>query len=944
MRYFLSSRSGPIGFVLLILLPTLIWAQCPTAHQLRDTLAQIAGQPIENQGDQEIQKIKLRHWCNQWKKCGYVRDSTYVDAVLLLGLVHINQKTNTEASRLSEEVIALYRRPRPDLRKSDLSKAYYRQAVALYYLGANEEEMVVLRKALRAAEPSPEGKLWTSNAHLYLVYGYFAKGDYQKALFHAEQGEALAREIGDTISIAKILQQKAQVLSTQKQYDPAKDALEDGIGLLKNDPMHQRSVASQYRLLGFVYKELNQPDQAIACLNRAFRIAKEQKHKPAEFAISLGYLHYELGNYVEAIRHYRVASTLGQSLYSRGLIYYNLGAAYWKLGQFRRAFSYYQLCIAELVVGFKPATLGQLPPAKSIRLITQKLYLLAAIQDKADTWLDYARRAPDSQSKTTRLKNALRTYAVADSMIDYMRYEHEGEGSKLFWRQQTHGLYERAIEACYLANDTELAFRFLEKSKAVLLADKLNELGANLQLSAIDTRQQRALRDSVSDLQSQLADTFLNVKQYRALQNRLEKTGEDFELFRRKLERTNPAYYRYKYDSRIPNIAETRNQLFPKVANAELASTLVSYFVGESAIYAFVLTARRAQLVKLALTPARYQACATEFLALSANRPYLNAHYSRYQVVAHFLYRQLWQPLGIATQRAMVVPDGIFLPFEALLTSARPNDFLLRRHAISYAYSARLMQSPVNRPNSLAGSGFVGFAPEFFESPKLPALRGSPGALESVSQSFWFGKKLVNAEASKAGFLRYAPGARVIQLFTHADADSTDLTEPRIYFHDAALRLSELNRGEQFNAQLLVLSACRTGVGANQHGEGVFSLARSFAALGVPSTVTTLWTVENQPTYALTQLFYTYLNRGLPKDIALQKAKLDWLQEGGAANALPSQWAGMILVGESAPLDGPRYGIWLGGGLLALALAGTLWWYRKKLSSFTAPVYAAGHP
>ncbi|WP_373330870.1 CHAT domain-containing protein [Salmonirosea aquatica] len=912
-------------------------AQCPSPRQLRDTLQQIVGRPYPQQVSE------LRQWSIRWIRCGYPKDSNYVDGTLQLGLVYLNLGTYPEAIRLSEEVVALYGRPNSQLRRSDLAKAYYRQAVALHYL-EDDQAMELLRKAIRVADTTAEGKVWSSNAHLYLVYNYFAKGDYQKALLHATRGETLAREVSDTISISKILQQKAQVLSEQERFGEAQVALEDAIGILKSNPVHQRSVASQYRLLGDVYKNLGKTDEAVQCLNTAFRIAQRQKYKPADFATSLGYLHYELGNYPQAIRYYRIALELDQSPYSKSLIFDNLGAVYWKLNQFRRALSFYQLSIAELVTDFEPTTLGQLPPSKHIRLITQKLYLLATIQDKADTWLDYARRAPDSPSRNVRLRNALRTYALADSMIDYMRYEHEGEGSKLFWRQQTHGLYERAIEACYLANDPERAFHFLEKSKAVLLADKLNELGANRQLSEADTRQQRALRDSVSGLHYQLDETPVGDKNYLALRSRLEKTEDEFDVFRRKLEKTNPAYYRYKYDSHIPSLTETRKRLFSSKAGQGPASTLVSYFMGDSAVYAFVLTLHQARLVKLAITPAQYQAGAGELLALSANGPYLNAHYSRYRALAYLLYRQLWKPLAITTARVMVVPDGIFLPLEALLTTPGPDDFLLRRHAISYSYSARLMQPSTEQPGAFPGSGFVGFAPEFFNRPKLPSLQGSSEALASISQSFWFGKELVNHEATKANFLQYAPTARVIQLYTHADADSTDLTEPRIYFHDTALNLSELNQVDRFQAQLLVLSACRTGVGANQRGEGIFSLARSFAALGVPSTITTLWTVENQPTYTLTRLFYTHLNEGLPKDIALQHAKLDWLREGGAAHTLPSQWAGMILVGEVEALHDGRW-FWIGGTILflALLLGGTFWWYRKRVSRFNVPVPAATH-
>ena len=894
-------------------------------RQFQDTLLQITARASQQQ------EVELRQWRAQWTQCGYPKDSTYVDATLQLGRLFLKSGPYQEAARLSEEVVALYGQFDPKLRRSDLAKAYYRQALALYSLEAEDKGIELLRKVIRTADNTAAGKLWASLAYLHMTYTYFVKGDYQKALILAERGEMLAREIRDTYSISQLLQQKAQILSELKRFEEAKNALQDAIDLLGNDPVYQPSVASHYRVLGDVYKNLNKTDEAINSLNKAFQIARRQNYKPSDFATSLGFYYYELGNYPQAIQYYRTALALHPSANSKSLILDNLGAAYWKLKQFRRALSFYQLGIAEHVAGFEPATLGQLPSAQHIRQTTQKLYLLTTIQDKADTWLDYARQAPDLRKKQVRLRNALRTYALADSMIDYMRYEHEGESSKLFWRQQTHGLYERAIEACYLANDPEHAFHFMEKSKAVLLADKLNELGANRQLSESDTRRQRALRDSVTDLQYQLNETPIGDKNYPILRTRLEKTEDEFETFRRKLEKTNPAYYRYKYDSHIPSLAKIREKLFAGAAGPAEASSLVSYFIGDRAVYAFVLTSRRPRLVKLAITPAQYQSYAGKFLTLSANRPYLNAHYLRYQELAHFLYRQLWQPLEVDTRRVVVVPDGIFLPFEALLTSTGPDDFLLKRHAISYAYSARLLEKMPDRPAASLGSGFVGFAPEFFKTHKLPPLSGSSGALASVSQSFWFGKKLVNTEATKANFLRYAPAAHVIQLFTHADADSTDLTEPRIYFHDAALNLSELNRSERFQAQLLVLSACRTGVGAHQRGEGVFSLARSFAALGVPSTLTTLWTVDNQPTYALTELFYAHLNEGLPMDIALQRAKLDLIGEGSSANGLPSQWAGMILVGEVKALPDGRW--YRRGGFLLLGillLSGIFWWNRKR--------------
>lgn len=74
------------------------------------------------------------------------------------------------------------------------------------------------------------------------------------------------------------------------------------------------------------------------------------------------------------------------------------------------------------------------------------------------------------------------------------------------------------------------------------------------------------------------------------------------------------------------------------------------------------------------------------------------------------------------------------------------------------------------------------------------------------------------------------------------------------------------------------------------------------------------------------------LEEGLPKDEALQRAKLEWLEKGGKADALPSQWAGMILVGDVHPLSVIRYPLILGGSMVLLLLGGGVWWRRKRTS------------
>lgn len=149
-------------------------------------------------------------------------------------------------------------------------------------------------------------------------------------------------------------------------------------------------------------------------------------------------------------------------------------------------------------------------------------------------------------------------------------------------------------------------------------------------------------------------------------------------------------------------------------------------------------------------------------------------------------------------------------------------------------------------------------------------------------------------------------GYSVIQLYTHA-TDSSSTGEPAIYFSDSALYLSELIPETKPATRLIVLSACETGNGKLYNGEGVFSFNRGFAALGIPGSVINLWSVEDESTYKITEFFYKHIAQGLPPDIALQKAKLDFINTSPLAKRLPYFWAAPVFVGKTETLKIPGH-------------------------------------
>ena len=161
-------------------------------------------------------------------------------------------------------------------------------------------------------------------------------------------------------------------------------------------------------------------------------------------------------------------------------------------------------------------------------------------------------------------------------------------------------------------------------------------------------------------------------------------------------------------------------------------------------------------------------------------------------------------------------------------------------------------------------------------------------------------------------------------LFTYNAADTledNDLTAAEIY----AMRL---------RADLAVLSACQTGYGKINRGEGVMSLSRAFAYAGVNTTLMSLWKVPDGATQEIMVNFYKNLQDGQAKDDALHNAKLDYLDKHGQnEGANPIYWAGFVPAGNMSAMDMTNNDTyrWLVVGLLAV-LVGVVLYLRKNLS------------
>ena len=131
---------------------------------------------------------------------------------------------------------------------------------------------------------------------------------------------------------------------------------------------------------------------------------------------------------------------------------------------------------------------------------------------------------------------------------------------------------------------------------------------------------------------------------------------------------------------------------------------------------------------------------------------------------------------------------------------------------------------------------------------------------------------------------------------------------------------------------MAVLSACNTGSGKIQSGEGAISLSRAFSYAGCPSVIMSLWKVPDNQTKEIMVGLYESLNQNLPKDAALRNSKLNYLKNSSESlYNHPFYWAGFVLMGERAPLsDNDDFENWMFIPLLLLIGLGFPM-VRKKL-------------
>ncbi len=516
------------------------------------------------------------------------------------------------------------------------------------------------------------------------------------------------------------------------------------------------------------------------------------------------------------------------------------------------------------------------------------------------------------KSEMNLLKQAIEVYKANDIFLDKIKRDQQLDfASNLVWRTTARNLYEHAIEACYMGDNSRDGFYFFEKGRAALLNDQVNE--------------QRWENDSDIIKLAELKKNILNGEQkangitpssneYLNIQKELYANNQRLAILENTLKAKNPAYFKNYVDTTFLSTSQLRHDVLGN------SKSLIEIFYGDSSIYELVITPGKEYFRKI--DKSLYDSLTQSYISLISNRYELNSHFRDFIKVSHSLYNLLFQQITLSGGSVIISPDGKSFPFEALAVN---NDiqnpgYLLNHYAISYTYSANYLTNEFVENSGTSGNVF-GIAPVQYNYAHLAPLTGSDHSLQNIDSYFGNTTSFTLDKATKNNFLRNFPSYSIVQLYTHA-SDTSAANDPVIYFSDSALYLSALLPDRKPVTQLVVLSACETANGKFYEGEGIFSFNRGFAAMGIPAAISTLWPVDNESTYAITELFYKYLSQGLPTDAALQKAKLEFISSHTSTEkTLPYFWAAPILTGKVDVIRMQQGFPWVKWSLITLSAA-----------------------
>ena len=741
---------------------------------------------------------------------------------------------------------------------------------------------------------------------------YEEQGQYDKALEVYQQSLEIAKEIGDKVNLGNTLDNVGGISYSKGRYPQALSYYQEAIAIRKQINDKTGVGNSLYNLAG-VYYNLGQYEQALEFLQQALAIRKETSDKAGEgrAIAAIGIINETLKQYPQALEYYQQALAISQEIKDKAaegdaLAY--IGGVYTNLGQYSQAQEFLQQALTiDRQTNLKAAegrtlnsiagvhySLRQYPKAQEY--LQQSLAILREVGDKAGEAIALSNIAYLLEQQN-QPELAIVFYKQSVNLNESIRKDLKVlslEQQKSF-TDTVADTYRRLGDLLLKENRVLEAQRVLDLLKVQEVAEYLRNVKGNDQtapgIDLLPPEQQITEKYSqVVKLGRELAElrnipeaqrTATQQQRIAELEKLQQQQKAEFNEFVRSPEVTalvqqlNQTPGRQNLD--LPNI----NRLQRNLQQLPKASVMLYPLVLENRLELVLVTPDSPPIHKsVSVTREELNSAIAQF------RKALQDPAADATLPARQLYNWLIKPIEkeISDAKAQVIiyaPDGQlrYIPLAALYDGKQ---WLVQRFAINNITAASLTDfnsKPRNNTRVLAAAFTKGNYNVPVGNREL-IFAGLPFAgreVENLASTIDNTTKLLDNAFTREAVIPHLNDYSIVHFATHAAFVTGQPEESFILFGDGSrVTLRDVENWSLPNVDLVVLSACETGVGGQlSNGKEILGFGYQIEETGAKAAIATLWSVSDGGTQALMDAFYATLQKGnITKAEALRQAQI----------------------------------------------------------------------
>ncbi|EAW34781.1 DUF2225 domain-containing protein [Lyngbya sp. PCC 8106] len=787
---------------------------------------------------------------------------------------------------------------------------------------------------------------------------YAELGDQKQALYFFYQARKVYQKSGFYEGEIETLSWVGKIYSRAGNYQKALESFNQGLRIAHNinNSSKEASILSE---IGDSYSELGDEEKALEFYNKALIIYKKLGNfkQQTDLLNKIGELYQQLGNSEKALNFYQQALTISPDNNSLNQVQVsrNIAKLYSELGNLEKALEFYQQALNynQRSSSYLYTDIGKVysdldQPQKALEFFNKSLDILNNKYPEAEAENRFGiarveRKKGDLDTALTQIKTAIslieKTRASKNSLEERLTFFASKQDYYEFYIDLLMELHQQDSSKGYNAQ----ALNISERSKARNLLELLASANTDIR-KGVDPElviQERSLQQQLDAVERR------RVELYKSDESTLEqKTNIDqeqqyllqkYKQVQTKIREKSPIYAALTQPQPL-----TLEQIQQQILDNE--TLLLQYALGEKRSFLWAITKNSITSYELPSKALIEQAVKDFFRSTVINQSRSPVNLSQN---SESLFEMILAPVAsqLNHQRLAIVSDGIlhYLPFSALSlpTTSSEKEYLplVVNHEIVNLPSASTLsilrreakhRTPASKTIAIVADPVFSAEDKRLETPALTRESWEQYNLNRSARQLDIGvwNRIPGTRIEAEAILTLVPPSERIHAFDFAanrsTATNSQLSQYKIIHFATHGLLNSVNpelsgivlsmvdqQGNpqngflrlhdifnlNFSADLVVLSACKTGLGQQVRGEGLVGLTQGFMYAGTPRVLVSLWDVDDQATAEMMSRFYRLmLQKKLSATAALRTAQLEMQTETQWKS--PYYWAAFTLQGE----------------------------------------------